>query len=98
LVKGVGGGGASVVGRVNMDNIKDADGVLVMVMTDPSKLTDMVKAVAVVTDNGGALCHAAVVCRERGIPFVVGTRTATKELREGQFVEVNPETGEVTPL
>lgn len=53
---------------------------------------------AVVTDRGGQLCHAAIVSREYGIPGVVGTRDATKLIRDGARVRVNGTTGEVTVL
>lgn len=46
------------------------------------------RAAAVVTDEGGLLSHAAVVCRERGIPAVLGTERATELLWEGMVVEI----------
>lgn len=53
---------------------------------------------AIVTDRGGQLCHAAIVSREYGIPGVVGTRDASKIIRDGARVRVNGTTGEVTVL
>ena len=50
---------------------------------------------AIVTDKGGALCHAAIVSREYGLPCVVGTRDATTRLRDGMMVEVDGTTGTV---
>jgi phosphohistidine swiveling domain-containing protein len=47
------------------------------------------RAAAVVTDEGGLLSHAAVVCRERGIPCVLATERATALLRDGMIVEVD---------
>jgi phosphohistidine swiveling domain-containing protein len=47
------------------------------------------KAIAVVADEGGLLSHAAIVCRERGIPCVLGTEIATEVLSDGQIVEVD---------
>jgi phosphohistidine swiveling domain-containing protein len=47
------------------------------------------RAIAVVADEGGLLSHAAIVCRERGIPCVLGTEIATKVLSDGQIVEVD---------
>jgi phosphohistidine swiveling domain-containing protein len=47
------------------------------------------KALAVVADEGGLLSHAAIVCRERGIPCVLGTEIATRVLSDGQIVEVD---------
>jgi phosphohistidine swiveling domain-containing protein len=47
------------------------------------------KAIAVVADEGGLLSHAAIVCRERGIPCVLGTEFATSRLSDGEVVEVD---------
>lgn len=99
MLNGIGGGGQQpVIGRVNFDKLVDDDGVLVASMTSPEMVADMVRAVAVVTDNGGALSHAAIVCTQRGIPFVVGTREATTTLEQGQYIEVNPAAGTVEVL
>jgi phosphohistidine swiveling domain-containing protein len=51
---------------------------------------------AIVTDKGGTLCHAAIVSREYGIPAVVGTRDATKQLEDGMMVTVDGDAGTVT--
>ncbi|HMC07760.1 MAG TPA: PEP-utilizing enzyme [Actinomycetota bacterium] len=58
------------------------------------------KAAAVVADEGGLLSHAAIVCRERGIPCVIGTERATTTLVDGQVVEVDATrpAGMVIPL
>jgi pyruvate,water dikinase len=60
----------------------------------------MVRAGAIVTDEGGILSHAAIVSRELGIPCVIGTRIATTVLEDGVVVEVDAtgDTGEVTIL
>ncbi|HMA37842.1 MAG TPA: PEP-utilizing enzyme [Chloroflexia bacterium] len=50
---------------------------------------------AVITDRGGALCHAALVAREFGIPAVVGTRTATTTIPDGAWVVVDGTQGTV---
>jgi phosphohistidine swiveling domain-containing protein len=47
------------------------------------------KAIAVVADEGGLLSHAAIVCRERGIPCVLGTESGTTVLSDGEVVEVD---------
>ena len=69
--------------------------VLVAAMTSPDWVPAMRRASALVTDSGGMTCHAAIVSREHGIPAVVGTRTATTTLREGQVVTVDGTTGDV---
>jgi pyruvate,water dikinase len=53
---------------------------------------------AIVTDRGGQLCHAAIVSREYGIPGVVGTREATKLVKDGARVRVDGTSGVVTVL
>jgi len=50
----------------------------------------------VVTDRGGALCHAAIVAREFGIPAVVGTNSATTKIPDGAHVLVDGDHGFVT--
>lgn len=62
--------------------------VLVTEMTTPEFVPAMKKAVAIVTDEGGICCHAAIVSREMKKPCVIGTRIATKVLKDGDLVEV----------
>ena len=47
------------------------------------------KAGAIVTDEGGLTCHAAIVARELGKPCIIGTRLATKIFKSGDTIEVN---------
>jgi pyruvate,water dikinase len=63
--------------------------ILVAPMTDPDWEPVLKRARAVVTDEGGRTCHAAIVSRELGIPCVVGTVDATKKLRDGMAVTVS---------
>jgi len=63
--------------------------VLVTRMTDPDWVPAMRIASAIVTDEGGKTCHAAIVSRELGIPSIVGTQKATKVLKTGQEVTVD---------
>lgn len=67
--------------------------VLVSIATTPDLVTAMRKASAIVTDVGGLTCHAAIVSRELGIPCIVGTKIATKVLRDGGVVEVDATRG-----
>ncbi|HEX7292421.1 MAG TPA: PEP-utilizing enzyme [Conexibacter sp.] len=69
--------------------------VLVTTMTMPSLMLAVEKAGAIVTDEGGMLCHAALVSREFGIPCVIGTVDATRRLRTGDVVEVDAGRGVV---
>jgi pyruvate,water dikinase len=63
--------------------------VLVADMTDPDWEPIMKRASAIVTNRGGRTCHAAIIARELGIPAVVGTGGATRELAAGQPVTVS---------
>src|SRR3989344_3123798 len=60
--------------------------ILVCVMTTPQHVPLMRRAAAIVTDQGGILCHAAIVARELGIPCIVGTNNATSMLSTGDKV------------
>jgi len=67
--------------------------ILVAAMTRPDFLPIMKKAGAIVTDEGGLTCHAAIVARELKIPCIVGTKDATRRLRDGRQIEVNANRG-----
>ena len=74
--------------------VQDGD-VLVTVMTNPDMVPAMRKACAVVTDEGGRTCHAAIVSRELGIPCIVGAKIATETLLQGATVTVDATCGVV---
>ena len=80
-----------------MENFQDGE-VLVSIMTTPDFLPIMKKASAFVTDEGGITSHAAIVSREFGVPCIVGTRIATKVLKDGDLVEVDAEKGVVRKI
>ena len=81
-----------VMGHKQIDLIKEGE-ILVSPMTMPDFLPAMEKAAAFITDEGGITCHAAIVAREMKKPCVVGTKTATKILKDGDLVEVNADKG-----
>ena len=72
--------------------------ILVASMTTPAYIDAMRRAAAFVTDEGGALCHAAIVAREFKKPCVVGTKMATTNFVTGDMVEVDAEKGVVRIL
>lgn len=72
--------------------------ILVTAMTDPRYVPIMKKAAAIVTDEGGITCHAAIVSRELKKPCVIGTKIATKVLKDGDMVEVDAEKGIVRKI
>jgi phosphohistidine swiveling domain-containing protein len=72
--------------------------ILVAPMTAPEYLPAMKRACAIVTDEGGITCHAAIVSRELQIPCVIGVKIATRVLQDGDEVEVDAEKGIVRLL
>ncbi|MBU0707528.1 hypothetical protein KKG41_04115 [Patescibacteria group bacterium] len=76
----------------------DYGDILVSTATTPSIVPAMKKAAAIVTDEGGLSCHAAIVSRELKTPCVIGTKIATKILKDGDRVEVDATKGIVSKL
>ncbi|MDE5118269.1 MAG: phosphoenolpyruvate synthase, partial [Trichodesmium sp. St2_bin2_1] len=85
--------------HVILDTDKIADfqsgEVLVTNKTDPDWEPIMKKASAIVTNQGGRTCHAAIIAREMGIPAIVGCENGTQVLENGQAVTVSCAEGEV---
>ncbi|MDH7596208.1 MAG: phosphoenolpyruvate synthase [Methanothrix sp.] len=101
LVTGLGASPGTATGTVriisgvkDLEKIKDGD-IMVTRMTMPDMVPAMRRAGAIVTDEGGMACHAAIVSRELGCPAVVGTKNATKVLRDGMVVTVDGTKGQV---
>ena len=99
LVNGIGAAPGMASGRVviiadakEIGLVKEGD-ILVTKMTNPDMVPAMRKVKAIVTDEGGMTCHAAIVSRELGTPAVVGTQKATSELKTGQLVTIDGERG-----
>ncbi len=63
--------------------------ILVARMTHPDMIVQIRNSKAVITDEGGILSHAAIICREFKIPCVVGTKLATQKLRQGVKVQIS---------
>ncbi|MBS3172099.1 phosphoenolpyruvate synthase [Candidatus Woesearchaeota archaeon] len=92
---GIGSGHVKIVEEADdLDKVKHGD-VLVARMTNPDYVAAMERASAIVTDEGGQTCHAAIVSREMGIPAVVGTGNATKILKENDLITVDGKAGKV---
>lgn len=72
--------------------------ILVVSMTKPDMVSKIKKMKAVITDEGGVLCHAAITAREFKIPTIIGTKIATKVLKDGDRVEVDANNGVVKML
>jgi len=93
---GVTEGHARVILHVDdLAQIEDGE-ILVAATTSTSWTPVFGKIAAAVLDVGGIMCHAAIVAREYGLPAVVGTGTATKQIKTGDLVRVDADTGIVT--
>jgi phosphoenolpyruvate synthase/pyruvate phosphate dikinase len=86
-----------IIRASDMEKMKEGD-VLVSIATDPDIVPAMKKASAIITEQGGVTSHAAIVSRELGIPCVIGTKIATKVLKDGDMVEVDANRGIVKKL
>jgi len=83
-----------------VEDIKDfhEGDILVASMTDPRYVPAMKKAGAIITDEGGVTCHAAIVSRELKKPCVMATKIASRVLKDGDEVEVDAERGEIRKI
>jgi pyruvate,water dikinase len=95
LLKGLGAAPGVATGIVRLiasgrelDKVKPGD-IMVTKMTMPDMVPGMKRAGAIVTDEGGMACHAAIVSRELGCPAVVGTKKATSLLKDGMEITVD---------
>lgn len=92
---GIGVGPVTLIkDATELDRINKGD-VLVTEMTNPDMVPAMKKAAAIITNEGGITCHAAIVSREMGIPCIVGAKNATSVLKENSIVTVYATKGTV---
>lgn len=99
ILKGLGASPGSASGTVRIvktleDLIKIQQGdILVTKMTSPDMVVTMNRCAAIITNEGGMTCHAAIVTREMGIPCIVGTGNGTEVLKDGETITVNASNG-----
>jgi len=86
-----------LAGKHEINKIQKGD-ILVVSMTTPDFVPAMEKAAAFVTDEGGILCHAAIISREMEKPCITSTKIATKVLKDGDLVEVDADKGIVRKI
>ena len=72
--------------------------VLIAPFTVPTYNAVLASAGAVVVENGGLLCHAAVIAREYGIAGLVGVTGVTDQITDGSMVRVDPVDGSIREL
>ncbi|MES2014223.1 MAG: PEP-utilizing enzyme [Patescibacteria group bacterium] len=104
IIKGQSAFSGTVVGIVkivtktaDLDKVNEGD-ILVAPMTFPAFIIGMRRAAAFVTDEGGITSHAAIIAREMRKPCIVGTKIATRALKDGDTVKVDAENGIVQIL
>lgn len=86
-----------VIRQEDISKVKEGD-ILVSTMTRPEHVPAIKRAAAIVTNEGGVTCHAAILSREFGRPCVIGTKIATKVLKDGDLIEVDADNGMVRKL
>jgi len=95
---GVAEGPARVIASAaEIGQVQDGE-ILVAPLTAPSWAPIFSKIEATVTDIGGMMSHAAIVCREYGLPAVTGTAFGTKNITTGTMIRVDGNEGTVTVL
>ncbi|MFC2134051.1 PEP-utilizing enzyme [Bacteroidota bacterium] len=86
-----------VMGLRDVSKVKKGD-IIIASMTMTDVMPAIEKASAIVTDEGGTLCHAAIVAREMKKPCVIGTKIATRVFKDGDYIEVDANKGIVRKL
>lgn len=81
----------------DMQKMNESD-ILMAPATNPNVVPAMKIAAAIVTDEGGVTCHAAIISRELKKPCVIGTKIATKVFKDDDLVEVDARCGVVRKL
>jgi len=83
----------------SLDDLKGVRGkVIVTSMTSVRFFPFLSKAKAIITDEGGIACHAAIISREMKTPCIIGTKIATQVLKDGDLVEVDADKGIVKKI
>jgi len=84
-------------GVMDLKKVKAGD-ILAASMTRPEFVPILKKVRGIITDEGGLTCHAAIISRELDIPCIVGTKIATRILKDGDYIEVDANRGVITIL
>ncbi len=86
-----------VLSKEDVAKVNDGD-IMIAIGTDFDLIEAMYRSAAVITEEGGILSHASVVCRELGKPCCIGVKDATRLLRDGQTVRVDATHGTITVI
>ena len=91
--KGLANGKVKLVFELSdLKKIQDGD-IIVTPMTTPEMVPVLKKVSAIITDEGGITCHAAIISRELKIPCIIGTLIATQVLKNNDLIKVNANQG-----
>lgn len=77
-----------------LNKFQDGD-ILITVQTHPNLVPHMKKSLAIVTDEGGITCHAAIASRELSKPCIIGTKFGSKIFKTGDLIEINLKNGSI---
>jgi pyruvate,water dikinase len=92
---GIASGPARIVTKLDhLDQVAEGD-IIVAEMTMPDMVPAMKRAAGIVTDEGGMTSHAAIVSRELGVPAVVGSGSATRQIEDGQPITIDGDKGTI---
>ncbi|WP_318566824.1 phosphoenolpyruvate synthase [Salinigranum marinum] len=92
---GIASGPARIVTKLDhLDQVAEGD-IILAEMTMPDMVPAMKRAAGIVTDEGGMTSHAAIVSRELGVPAVVGSGSATRQLDDGQPITIDGDKGTI---
>src|ERR1700733_8831810 len=95
---GVVEGPARVVLRpTEIEEVQDGE-ILVCPATAPAWAPVFGRVRGIVSDVGGMMSHAAILCREYGLPAVLGTGSGTRRIATGDLVRVDGDRGTVQLL
>ena len=72
--------------------------ILVVRQTNPFFMSAVMKALAIITEVGGGLSHAAIISRELGIPCITGSKEATKKIQTGENIRISVSKGVIYGL
>ncbi|CAM3912889.1 Phosphoenolpyruvate synthase [Vibrio aerogenes CECT 7868] len=90
-------GVARVVTDIHDADRLQPDDILITRCTDPGWTPKFSMLKGVVTETGGILSHAAVICREYGIPAVLAVKHATRLIQDGDIITIDGNRGHVIP-
>ena len=86
-----------ILGEADFAKVSSGD-IVVASMTRPDYVFILEKCSAIITNEGGITCHAAIIAREMKKPCIIGTKIATQILRDGDLVEIDAHEGVVKIL